>query len=514
MAETNVDDLLTAMEDLALERLNSNGNAERKKVQSMLVLTDEETMFVGAAIRQAESLLQYTGVLDHDGALALHQCVQSVRKLLSRTQSPPIADILRLGGLPVMLQAATAALITIDLPTQSLLQDAPFALRVDIGHEALWAVNNLASGASDCTEMVVEGGAVPILVTLAGHPIHEIACISCWAIGNISGDGARLRDSVIEAGAVDAVSSAINAHAVMSEAQGGGYNLPLLRNCTWTLSNLMRFKPSPPATAVEPALILAVSLLQNIQDEEVAADALWCFAYAVEGANERDVMDYACRSGILPGVVSSVLSSNTVLSAAALRLAGNIVTGDDAQTQSMINAGIVPAVVHGLASGHFRRITREAYWLLSNIAAGNRDQIQLLLDPCGDTQTVPASCAICALRECSSDSTPQTYDVAREAAWIVSNILSGGSPDQTQELVNLGVVDAMLTFVSVFGLRHSRLTCGLLGDLSRLVQDSALQRHTIPDRQRFFDVLDPLRDQVMDPELDTTLQNLLAALGA
>lgn len=61
---------------------------------------------------------------------------------------------------------------------------------------------------------------------------------------------------------------------------------------------------------------------------------------------------------------------------AALRAVGNIVTGDDLQTQVVINCGALQCL-HHLLSSIKETVRKEACWTLSNITAGNRQQIQV-----------------------------------------------------------------------------------------------------------------------------------------
>jgi len=63
---------------------------------------------------------------------------------------------------------------------------------------------------------------------------------------------------------------------------------------------------------------------------------------------------------------------------AALRAVGNIVTGDDVQTQVILNCGALPCLLH-LMSSSKESIKKEACWTISNIAAGNRQQIQVCI---------------------------------------------------------------------------------------------------------------------------------------
>lgn len=66
----------------------------------------------------------------------------------------------------------------------------------------------------------------------------------------------------------------------------------------------------------------------------------------------------------------------TVVSA-ALRAVGNIVTGDDVQTQIVLNCQALPCLLHLLSSAK-ESVRKEACWTISNITAGNRMQIQVI----------------------------------------------------------------------------------------------------------------------------------------
>lgn len=64
---------------------------------------------------------------------------------------------------------------------------------------------------------------------------------------------------------------------------------------------------------------------------------------------------------------------------AALRAVGNIVTGTDEQTQVVLNC---EALSHfpSLLSHQKEKICKEAVWFLSNITAGNQQQVQAVID--------------------------------------------------------------------------------------------------------------------------------------
>lgn len=98
---------------------------------------------------------------------------------------------------------------------------------------------------------------------------------------------------------------------------------------------------------------------------------------------------------------------------------GNIVTGDDLQTQIIINFQALPCLF-ALLSSPKKGIRKEACWTVSNITAGNDDQIQAVID----NNIIPPLITLLQNAE---------FDIRKEAAWGVSNATSGGKPEQVSE---------------------------------------------------------------------------------
>lgn len=75
-------------------------------------------------------------------------------------------------------------------------------------------------------------------------------------------------------------------------------------------------------------------------------------------------------------LLSSFRHNQDNVVSAALRAVGNIVTGDDVQTQVILNCSALPCLLNLLASNK-DAVRKEACWTISNITAGNRQQIQV-----------------------------------------------------------------------------------------------------------------------------------------
>ncbi len=152
---------------------------------------------------------------------------------------------------------------------------------------------------------------------------------------------------------------------------------------------------------ISPALpVLAKLIYAN--DEEVLTDACWAISYLSDGSNEK--IQAVIESGVCRRLVELLMWVSNVCFRArycrrylraslsfrnpsytvqtpALRSVGNIVTGDDVQTQVVVNCGALQALL-ALLSSPKDGIRKEACWTISNITAGNPNQIQVCCFGC------------------------------------------------------------------------------------------------------------------------------------
>jgi importin subunit alpha-1 len=391
------------------EILNENRKFDReesimKKRREKFLLNQSQTEdFLIDKISINSELLKLKQILLSKEEKKKIEAIIEVRKYLSMQKNPPIDEVIDLGLIPIFVDF----LKNYENP--------------QIQFEAAWILTNIASGNSEQTLSIINGGAVKFLIELLESPIDNLKEQSIWALGNIAGDSPNCRDIVLEAGIIQSLLKQINSSNRIS----------FLRNSIWAISNFCRGKPGPKTFYLKSIFPILQKFIFS-EDPGILADICWSFSYISDGSHER--IQHIIDLGIFQRITELLMHPEIIVRTPALRVVGNIATGDDLQTQIIINCGVLPCLLT-LLNSPIQSHKKEACWTISNITAGNPDQIQSVID----ANIIPSLIYLLKNSE---------MEVKKEAIWAISNATSGGTPKQINYLVKQDCINSMIELLN------------------------------------------------------------------
>ncbi|KAK2357011.1 importin subunit alpha-2 [Trifolium repens] len=374
---------------------NWNPYRKNKREEKKATITFGFVVVVVAAMVAA-------GVWSDDNTKQLEGTIH-YRKLVSVNANPQIDEVIQSGVVPRLVEF--------------LARDDFPQLQVQAG----WILTNIAGGTSENTKVVIDHGAVPILVKLLSSPDDDVREQAIWALGNVAGDSPRCRDLVLSYGALIPLLSQFNERAESS----------MLGVATWALSNFCRGKPQPPFEQVRPALP-ALARLVFSNDIELIGDACWALSYLSDGT--KDNIQAVIEAGVCGRLVELLRNPSPSVVFPALRTVGLITTGDDMQTQVVINHRSLPCLLRLLTGNHRNDIKKYACWTISNIVATNREKIQVIID----------AGLIAPMVNLYQNA---EFDLKNEIVWALYNATCGATNEQIKYLVSLDYIKPLCDFL-------------------------------------------------------------------
>ena len=115
-----------------------------------------------------------------------------------------------------------------------------------------------------------------------------------------------------------------------------------LQNIVWTMSSLCRGDPKPPTNVTSKMVFPLVSLLDQGISTEVTIDILWALNYLSD--HDEKQLDLVVGSGVAHKLIRLLEDDKFKRGRGAIpvvKILGNFVAGDEIQTQTAIDSGIL-----------------------------------------------------------------------------------------------------------------------------------------------------------------------------
>ncbi|XP_021715746.1 importin subunit alpha-9-like isoform X1 [Chenopodium quinoa] len=365
-------------------RVAVGGDDDGGEPDTEMMLDEEQSVLeaqTSAAVEELKTAISYQG----KGAQKKRvSALRELRRLLSKSEFPPVDVALQAGAIPVLVQC-----LSFGSPDEQLL-------------EAAWCLTNIAVGLPEETKSLLP--ALPLLIAHLGEKSSLPVAEQCaWALGNVAGEGEDLRNVLLSQGAL------LPLVRMILPDKGS-----TVRTTAWALSNLIK-GPNPRA-AMELIKMDGVldAIIRHLKksDEELATEVAWVAVYLTSLTDVASSM--IVKSSLVHLLVERLATSNSLqLLIPVLRSLGNLVASDATIASTMLISGsevtdkVIVALSKCLGSEH-RVLKKEAAWMLSNIAAGSIEHKKLVYN----SEAVPL-----LLRLLSTE----PFDVRKEVAYVLGN---------------------------------------------------------------------------------------------
>jgi len=334
-----------------------------------------------------------------------HLGVIGVRRLLSREEGPTVQPIIDANLVPRMIEFMQR-------------EDEP-----QLQIEAAWVLTNVSSGTTAQTQIVIDRGAIPWFTKILRSKDPNLSEQALWALANISGDSPVHRDIVLKHGAL---------YPLMKIVDGPDVSKNMKNKGTWAISNLCRGRPEPEVAYVRAAIPTLFNAIHQQDDREVLTDATWALSFLSDDESSLGII-MGCPNAIPDLVAIMSMKEQIAILMPCLRTLGNICTGNDYQTDMVIECPGFLENLYNLMENERVSVRRESLWIMSNITAGTGSQITKFFASFPFVERL-VSC----IQNDPSD------DVRAEGLWVFSNALISGNTDIFETLWDAKVLDCFV----------------------------------------------------------------------
>ncbi|XP_022847342.1 importin subunit alpha-like isoform X2 [Olea europaea var. sylvestris] len=277
--------------------------------------------------------------------------------------------------------------------------------------KAAEAITSISNGSSDNINIMIDHGAVPVLVSLLSSPEDVLREQALHLLGNFAGDSTKSRDLILSYGVLMPLLAQFNDKTKLS----------IMRKGTRTLSNICEGKTWPQFKQVKSA-ILPLAHLIHIDDEEVLNSACWALLRL--SYRKKDII----QAGVFPRLVELLLYPSLFVLIPAMCIVHNIISDvDDIQIQVIIDKGALPCLLNLLTQNYEYMVKKATCWIITQVIQRTKDNIQAVIEAGIFSPLVQL------LQNAE-------FGLQDAAAWAIFNATMGGSNEQIKFLVDKGCI--------------------------------------------------------------------------
>ncbi|CAJ0600079.1 unnamed protein product [Cylicocyclus nassatus] len=306
---------------------------------------------------------------------------------------------------------------------------------------AAWAITNMACMSDKVNHLIVDSGGIDALLSgvISGTGEFRIQCI--WALGNIAADCARCKEKCRNTGLITVLARLLSQNVHTEHGD--------LKNVVWCVMNLLRGgvrNGSIPVTTVQMLVKSLFDLLKKYAVwTELAKDCLWTLASIADDMHQGTQIDVVLSEEGLIDLTFEILDSDFIeLHHGALRILGNIITGNDVQTAAVVNhPRFYDVLSRSMSYQSVPDVRREAAWMCSNIAASNQEHMDLLFLDWNIFEMLLEGVSTAERK------------LKKECMWTIVNLLTGANEVKIRFMVACGV---FFLFPALLATSDFRLT--------------------------------------------------------
>ncbi|KAM3145418.1 hypothetical protein pb186bvf_002462 [Paramecium bursaria] len=234
-------------------------------------------------------------------------------------------------------------------------------------YQALKSLIYIGQQLKQSYEKIIDKGIIQILIDIIKHDIYELTQLSLQSLG-VFAKNRKLCHRIIQGSGQDIILQLLIKENDIQIQKSGIVTLSIL--CQEDRTKQFKFDKN--------FLPFLCQKFIFIKEPEVLKEVLLAIAQLTDDSDMA--LEILTKSQIVCQIANYINDENLELAEPALRIIGNLSTGNEPITQAAIESGVFNYIPQWLKQTRNKKITREICWMLSNIAAGCSDQANFLLN--------------------------------------------------------------------------------------------------------------------------------------